>query len=132
MSILDKIFKRKEKPSTASRSISTRSFAGARNSRYTAWLNSSFEKINADINAGLINLIARTRELAKNSTLVRAYLELCEKNIIGKAGFTLQCQLKNADGTLNEAANNSIEWAFWEFGKLSDGTLTLDGGMRTQ
>lgn len=73
--------------------------------------------------------MSRTRELAKNDTLVRAYLELCEKNIIGKAGFNLQCQLKNDDGKLNEPANSAIEWAFWDFGKLSNGYLTMDHGM---
>ncbi len=129
MKFLDKIFKRGNTQESSGRF--TRGFIGAQNSRFASWVNSSFERINADINGGLIKMVARTRDLAKNDTLVRAYLELCEKNIVGKAGFTLQAQLKDADGKLNEAANSAIEWAFWDFGKLSNGFLTLDRGLRT-
>lgn len=108
-----------------------RSFSGAEVTRYTSWKSPQFQRLNQSLAQDLINLISRTRSLAINDPLVRAYLELCEKNIVGKAGFNLQCQLKNADGKLNETANSAIEWAFWDFGKLSNGYLTMDHGMRT-
>lgn len=111
--------------------IKVRSFTGAEVTRYTSWKSPQFQRLNMSLAQDLITLISRTRSLAINDPLVRAYLELCEKNIIGKAGFNLQCQLKNADGKLNERVNSAIEWAFWDFGKLSNGYLTMDHGMRT-
>lgn len=111
--------------------IKVRSFSGADVTRYTSWKSPQFQRLNMALAQDLITLISRTRSLAINDPLVRAYLELCEKNIIGKAGFNLQCQLKNADGKLNERVNSAIEWAFWDFGKLSKGYLTMDHGMRT-
>ncbi len=109
--------------------LNVRAFKGAKHSRFTQWLYASFAKINLDINQDLINLIARTRELAKNNVLVRSYLEMCEKNIIGRTGFILQSQMKKSDGTLDSFLNDELEWEWYEFGKLSNNALTVDGGL---
>ena len=104
----------------------SRAFVGARNNRFTNWLYSSFSKINLDIDNDLLNLMSRTRELSKNNNIVRSYLELMEKNIIGKSGFTLQSQVKDANGELDTALNEEIEWKFYEWGKAANGFLTVD------
>lgn len=75
------LFTKKEAPVK-----NTRSFVGAMPSRFVNWIYSqSYSKINLDIDNGLLVLLSRTRELAKNNTIVRSYLELMEKNIIGKS-----------------------------------------------
>lgn len=128
MSAIDYIknlFKRDEKKEK----IFIRSFKGASRTRYTKWIDSTLTKINSDIQSDLLTTITRCRDLAKNEPIIRSYLSMCEKNIIGKSGFSLQCQLKKDDNILDEELNNSIEWAWWEFGKTSNGFLTVDGGM---
>lgn len=99
-----------------------RSFIGAANTRLTNWINASLSPISSDLNNGLLKTIEKCRELAKNNSIIRAYLSLCVKNIVGKAGFTLQSQLNGS-----EDINDAIEWAWYDFGKLSNGYLTTDG-----
>lgn len=109
-----------------------RSFIGARTTRFTNWLYETFTRINLDLDNDLFKLTSRTRELAKNNDVVRAYLEILEKNIIGATGFELQSQIKKANGELDEELNDEIEWAWWDFGQLSNGFLTIEGGMGHQ
>ena len=71
-----------------------RNLKGAIRTRYTNWLNATLQRANADINQDLITVISKCRDLAKNDSLTRAYLGACQKNIIGKSGITLQCQMK--------------------------------------
>ena len=106
-----------------------RKLAGSRFSRYTEWMDASLSKINLDIDNDLLEVVKRCRHLAKNSPIIRAYLSACVKNIIGKTGFSLQCQVKNNDDTLNSELNDKLEWAWFEFGKTMNGWLTMDGGM---
>lgn len=114
------------KPNETVKKPRNRAFNGARNNRFTNWIYSSLAKINLDIDNDLITLISRTRELSKNNVIVRSYLELMEKNVIGKSGFTLQSQVKDENGELDTALNEEIEWQFYEWGKTSNGFLTVD------
>lgn len=98
---------------------SKRSFVGAAKNRFISWIYDSLSKINLDIDTQLLTVISRTRELAKNNNIVRSYLELMEKNVIGKAGFTLQSQMKLSDGELNTKLNEILEWEFYEWRKDS-------------
>lgn len=104
-----------------------RSFKGANSSRFTNWINSTLTPINVEINADLVKLIIRTRDLAKNDDVVRAYLSMLEKNIIGNTGFNLQSQIKNSDNTLNTKINDQLEWQWYDFCSASNGYLTVDG-----
>lgn len=98
-----------------------RSLVGATQHRFVNWLtNTSYQKINLDLDTGLITLITRARELAKNNMIVRSYLELMEKNIIGKAGFTLQSQVKDQNGKLDTKLNDFLEWEFYDWMKATN------------
>ena len=107
----------------------TRAFAGARSTRFTDWIYSTFSKINLDIDNDFLTLVTRARELSKNNNVVRSYLELMEKNVIGKSGFSLQSQVKKPNGELDTELNDEIEWQFYEWGKASNGFLTVDGAL---
>lgn len=108
----------------------TRAFAGSLPNRFVNWIyGESYSKINLDLDNGLIKLLTRTRELAKNNAIVRSYLELMDKNVIGKSGFTLQSQVKKSDGNLDTELNDFIEWEYYDWQKASNGFLTLDGEM---
>lgn len=90
--------------------------------RFSNWINSTLTPINVDLEKDLSNVVTRCRDLAKNNNIVRAYLSMCVKNIIGKAGLVLQSQLVDS-----EDLNDAIEWAWYDFGKTSNGFLTVDG-----
>lgn len=112
----------------SSKPMRTRRFIGSRNTRWTKWIDSTLSKINLDTDTDLLQTITKCRDLAKNSPIVRAYLSACVKNIIGKTGFSLQCQVKSSEDQLDAVINDAIEWAWYDFGKLSNGYLTMDGG----
>jgi capsid protein len=105
----------------------SRSFKGGRLNRFTNWINATLTRVNADVNQDLLNTITKCRDLAKNDPIVRAYLSACQKNIIGKAGLTLQSQMKKSEEDLDEKLNDEIEWMFYDWGKAMNGYLTVDG-----
>ena len=92
-----------------------RAFKAAMNSRFVDWLFTSSHKVNNDLISQLKILIERSRDLSKNNQLFRAYINNCLRGVVGAEGFRLQMQIKNEDGTLNEALNDQIEWAWYDF-----------------
>lgn len=92
-----------------------KSFKAAFNSRFIKWLIPSGNNINIDLISQLKTLIQRSRSLAQNNQLFRSYLENCQKGIIGAEGFTLNMQITNPDGSLNDQLNDEIEWAWYQF-----------------
>ena len=104
----------KKKSSTTSYQ---RAFKAAMGTRFTDWLFTSNHKVNNDLINQLRILVERSRDLSKNNELFRAYINNCIRGIVGAEGFRLQMQIKNSDGTLNEALNDQIEWAWYEFTK---------------
>ena len=126
MGLFDIFKRKKETPKT-----NTRSLIGASTTRFTDWITATLTKINCDLVNEQMTVITRTRALAKNNPIVRSYLGMAQKNIIGKTGIVLQSQLKNSSGDLDEEFNDRLEWAWHDFGKAANNFLTIDGGMRT-
>ena len=60
-------------------------------------------------------LVARSRDQAINNDYARKFLQMCRQNIVGPRGVQLQAQARDADGTLDAAANEAIEtvWRMW-------------------
>ena len=92
-----------------------RAFKAAMGSRFIDWLFTTGHKVNNDLISQLKILIERSRDLSKNNQLFRAYLNNCLRGVVGAQGFRLQMQIKNDDGTLNQALNDQIEWAWYDF-----------------
>lgn len=112
------IFKKEQKKK------STRGFKGALKTRFTSWLLNSFTKINVDTKQEFKQLISRVRDLSKNNEVFRSHLNNLEKSIIGKQGFRLQSLAKTSTGELDTAINDELEFAWYDFGKRSNGYLT--------
>lgn len=112
------IFKKEQKKK------STRGFKGALKTRFTSWLLNSFTKINVDTKQEFKQLISRVRDLSKNNEVFRSHLNNLEKSIIGKQGFRLQSLVKASTGELDTAINDELEFAWYDFGKRSNGYLT--------
>lgn len=95
-------------------------------------MDATLTPISIDLETDLNGVVEKCRALSKNNPIIRAYLSSCVKNVVGKTGFELQCQVKQQDNMLDQALNDTIEWAWYDFGKAMNGFLTIDGGMRTQ
>lgn len=121
-----RIFKKWQKP--AARQVKKqRSFKNARNNRFTQWLNATFAPINYDLKQDLIELIKKSRDLAKNNEIFRSYLTVLQKSVIGAEGFRLKSYVKLPNGKLSVEQNNQLEIAWWKFGKKSNGYLSKSG-----
>ena len=110
-------FKNKEQYNSKKKTNNSyqRAFKAAMGSRFIDWLFTSGHKVNNDLISQLKTLIERSRDLSKNNQLFRAYINNCQRGVVGAEGFRLQMQIKNDDGTLNQALNDQIEWAWYDF-----------------
>ena len=110
-------FKNKEQQNSKKKTNNSyqRAFKAAMGSRFIDWLFTSGHKVNNDLISQLKTLIERSRDLSKNNQLFRAYINNCQRGVVGAEGFRLQMQIKNDDGTLNQALNDQIEWAWYDF-----------------
>jgi len=100
-------------------------FAGARWSRlFLDWvmINLSADR---ELQSDLPALRARSRELVRNSSYAKRFLQLLRANVVGPHGIRLQAQVRSAEGRPFDTVNTAIEdaWAAW--GKV--GICTVDG-----
>jgi lambda family phage portal protein len=94
----------------------TSGFAGAEISRLTASLAQWSGAVNADLDAALVILRARARQLCANSEYAKRFLGLVARNVVGPCGPMLQVRaMLSGRGGLDKAANDAIEthWARW-------------------
>ena len=111
-----------------------RAFAAAQVSNLLSKWSTTIEQVDADLQQGGRALRARARDVAKNNTYAKRYLELLKTNVVGKDGIRLQCLAKNGKGQLDTAANNLIEAAFHDWSRYGQcdvtGKLSLIEAMR--
>ena len=96
-------------------------FAGGAVGRLTASMASWSGAVNADLDASLVIMRARGRQLAANNEYGRRFLTLVAANIAGHAGPKLQVRAyrdqrdPNKPTTLDKSANDAVEvhWAKW-------------------
>jgi len=95
-----------------------RLYEGARLSRLTSdWVTSS-TSADAEINASLVLLRNRARQLVRDNDYARQALRLIRNNVVG-SGIKLQAQVPMSRGSsrLNQAVNDQIEEAWAEWGR---------------
>lgn len=97
----------------------------ARVDRLTSSFKAPITTGDAELRYSLATARARSRELERNNDYARKFLSMCEVNVVGKAGFTLQNKAQDPNGKPDKAANDKIEWEWWEFCKK--GNCTVDG-----
>lgn len=101
-----------------------RSFNAAQIGRLTASWTTSSNSINQDIYRNLRTLRARSRDLTYNNDYAKKFLQMSVTNIVGPTGFTLQVKSKNQDGKLDQAANTSIQNAFYRWSRRGSCDVT--------
>jgi len=124
MSFLD-LFKRKKTPERRRSRGSRRSYQAASRDRLTTGWKTSIGSADYEIIKALSILRSRSRDLAMNNDYAKRFLSMVKANVVGPNGVVLQNKAKNDDGTLDKAANSTIETAFKEWGKK--GVCTVDG-----
>lgn len=92
-----------------------RSYAGARVTNLTASWAAPNTSGDVEVFRDLVMLRNRSRDLARNNPLVRKYLQMLRKNVVGPHGIRLQVRARDPNGQLDNWANNTIEseWALW-------------------
>ncbi|MBU1864262.1 MAG: phage portal protein [Candidatus Omnitrophica bacterium] len=72
---------------------------------------------NENIKKDLETLRQRSIDLFHNNDWVKKFIKICDRNIIGNEGLTLQPQSKDINGKLDTAANKKIADAFWNWSR---------------
>lgn len=106
--------------------IQQRKFIAATSSRLQNWVY-SYQRINKQLRDDSIQMILKSRELAKNNDFIIGYLNLLQRNIIGHNGFRLQLKARNSDGSIDVVGNDIIETLWNEFQRKGNVSATMSG-----
>lgn len=92
-----------------------RGYVGARVSNLTASWATPNTSGDVEVMRDLVMLRNRSRDLARNNPLVRKYLHMLRKNVVGPQGIRLQARSRDPNGNLDRWANDTIEreWKRW-------------------
>jgi lambda family phage portal protein len=93
------------------------------NSDWSVWTMSA----NGEIRFALRNVRARSRDLSRNSDIMRRFLELVVGGVVGSKGIKLQVKAGGRDGadaTINRALTKLVEDAFTDWGHKQTATVT--------
>jgi lambda family phage portal protein len=121
MQIFDKILSRFGYAKHAPR----RSYDIAKIDRLTSSFQAPISTGDSELRYALATARARSRELERNNDYAKKFLQMCEVNVVGRAGFTLKNLSKDLNGKLDKRANDLIEWEWWRWGRK--GNCTVDG-----
>jgi len=105
-------------------SASKRAFNAALIDRLRQNLTSSVVSANYEIREASEALRARARHHANNNEYAKKYLAMCETNIVGAKGFSLQVYSYGLDGKLDAADNSRTEEAFKKWAKRGSCEIT--------
>ncbi len=94
-----------------------RAYVGAKTDLTTInWLTAN-TSINADLQAALPTLRARSRDLCANTPLGRRFLTLVRNNVVGPHGLRFQSMAMRAGGDLDTRTNDAIEAWFADWSR---------------
>lgn len=101
-----------------------KNYAAAKTDRLTwSWTNYKYTS-DQIIEKFLPSLVARSCEQTMNNPYASRYLSLLENNVIGENGVGLQAQAKDANGQLDQVANEAHEAAWKEWQKAENCDVT--------
>lgn len=121
MQLIDKIMQR----IGYSKRTPRRGYDIARVDRLTNTFLAPISTGDTELRVALAIARARARELERNNDYAKKFLQMCETNVVGRNGITLQNKAHDPNGKLDRVANNTIEWEWYRWGKK--GNCTVDG-----
>jgi lambda family phage portal protein len=98
-------------------------FKGAAGGRLLGDWSPTLLNQNDEVRWSLPRLRARARELSRNNSYARQYLNLLAVNVVGPDGIRYQAQVRDNSGKLNTTINDRIEEAWREWSERA----SLDG-----
>lgn len=104
-----------QKPAEAQEAKS-RSFKSAKVNRLSLGFDTAPKTLDQDLNADLVTLTARARNLSQNDDYVRRYLKVVKNNVVGPRGIELRAQY-TMNGNPDKLAIDAVESAWKEWGK---------------
>jgi capsid protein len=104
-----------------------RGFDGAAGSRLFNDFLSGSRSADGELRYSLKTLRERARELSRNNDYARRYIQLLLTNVIGPEGIGFQNRARDDSFALDQAANNTIESRWRDWGR--QGVCTVDGRM---
>ena len=98
-------------------------FEGAKGGRLNAdWIVAPLSADSAL--QGRLNILRdRARDLERNNEWIRGFLRTLENNVLGETGIALQMRVREQNGRLDEVANQLIENAWWQWGRVGRCTI---------
>lgn len=101
-----------------------RSYTAANSSRLTLdWIMSPLSA-DAALNGKLPAMRSRSRDLERNNEWARGFFRTLENNTIGEMGISLQMRVRDPGSeTFDEIANDKIETAWWQWGRVGKCTV---------
>ncbi len=74
-----------------------------------------------------LRLRSRSRELSRNSPVIRNYLQMLRTNVIGPTGFKFKPEIADNSGKLNDILNKRLAraWSDWSSCCTVDGSMSL-------
>lgn len=113
----------KSKFSRAARPSGKRGYEAAMSGRLTAdWITSPMSADGA-LYGRLNTLRDRSRDMERNNEWCRGFFRILENNVLGESGILLQMRVRDSTGTLDEGANQVIENAWWQWGRVGKCSL---------
>jgi lambda family phage portal protein len=110
-------------------------FQAAGTDRLTASLMGYSNSINADLDSALLLLRARARQITASNGFGRRFINLVAQNVVGPSGPQLMVRARLANGLLDKAGNEAVEWAWWRWCKPANcdvrGLMSLPMMLRT-
>ena len=89
-----------------------RQYAAAKHNNFMTGWHNNLSSADALLRMDLPTLRSRSRELARNNTYMRRFMQMVKTNMVGPSGFKLQVQVQMGDGKPDALANKAIEAAF--------------------
>lgn len=118
---------------TFSRKPVKRGYSGAGNSARYADFGASNLSADAEIEVALSVLRGRSRNLERNVSHIKRYLQLMQDNIVGHIGFRLQVRAYQTNGKeFDKKGNEAIEAEFnkWCKSVTADGMMTMAASLK--
>ena len=119
-------FKKKEgKRAKWREQLQKRIFSAVEKEEFWSKWGTSAESIDQIIKADLQTLVARAREQYANNDYVKRYVNLCQTNIVGENGISVQSTVTDRQGNADTAVQAVLEdsWADFSMSVNTAGTL---------
>ena len=100
-----------------------RSFAAGGISRQNQHFLGAQISLDAALQDGLARMVWRSRQLARDESYLRRFLNICDEKVVGAAGIRLQSRAKRDDGSPDEQDQATLEALWKEWCKRSNADI---------